>query len=283
MKKILLIMLVIATVVIAACGSKTDNTNSKIAAGTLEGIKERGKLIAGVKYDVNLFGLKDPKSGEIQGYEVDLMQELAKHIFGEDKEINDILELKQVSSKTRMELATNGEIDLAAANASSTEEREKIVDFSDSYFLAGQSLLVPKGSDIKSIDDLNAKTTVIAIKGSTSEKTINDSAPDAKVLLFDDNAQAFSALKSGKGDTLINDNAILIGMQEQDENFELTGGLISNEPYRMIFSPENDEFREYVNDFLQELKDSGKLAEIHEKWFGEAPPEDIIQENPYLQ
>jgi len=72
-------------------------------------------------------------------------------------------------------------------------------------------------------------------------------------------------------------------MQEQDENFELTGGLISNEPYRMIFSPENDEFREYVNDFLQELKDSGKLAEIHEKWFGEAPPEDIIQENPYLQ
>jgi len=215
MKKILLIMLVIATVVIAACGSKTDNTNSKIAAGTLEGIKERGKLIAGVKYDVNLFGLKDPKSGEIQGYEVDLMQELAKHIFGEDKEINDILELKQVSSKTRMELATNGEIDLAAANASSTEEREKIVDFSDSYFLAGQSLLVPKGSDIKSIDDLNAKTTVIAIKGSTSEKTINDSAPDAKVLLFDDNAQAFSALKSGKGDTLIAIMRFLLGCKNR--------------------------------------------------------------------
>lgn len=287
MKKPFIILLTLVfslSLILAGCGSDKetsgDNTSAKT---TLEKIKERGKLIAGVKYDVNLFGLKDPKTGEVKGYDIDLMKALAKHIFGDDKDIDDILELVQVNSKTRMELVASGDIDLAAATATITAEREETVDFSNIYFLAGQSLLVPKGSKIKSIEDINADTIVISVKGSTSEQNIREKAPDAKVVLYDDYAQAFTALKSGKGDVLTTDNSILMGMHKQDPNYVLVGGLFTNEPYGMIFREDDDEFREYVNDFLDELKESGELAKIHEEWFGEAPPEDILKENPFLK
>ena len=79
-----------------------------------------------------------------------------------------------------------------------TEERKKEVDFTDVYFDAGQSLLVKKGSSIKSIDDLKGKT-VIATKGSTSAINIREKAPDAKVLEFENYAEAFTALKAGQG------------------------------------------------------------------------------------
>lgn len=275
----MLAMVFTLSLVLAGCGDdKTSSSGSK-----LDQIKERGKLVVGVKYDVNLFGLKDPKSGDVKGYDIDLMKELAKHIFGDDKKIEDILELKQVNSKTRMELVSSGDIDLASATATITEEREETVDFSNVYFVAGQSLLVKEGSDIKSIDDLDSSTTVISVKGSTSEQNIREKAPDAKVELYDDYAQAFTALKSGKGDALTTDNAILIGMHNQDPSYVLTGGLFTEEPYGMIFNEDDDEFREYVNEFLNDLKESGKLAEIHNKWFGEDPPENILEENPFLK
>ena len=72
------------------------------------------------------------------------------------------------------------------------------MDFTDVYFDAGQSLLVKKGSNIKSIEDLKGKT-VIAAKGSTSAINIREKAPDAKVLEFENYAEAFTALKAGQG------------------------------------------------------------------------------------
>ncbi|HET7580763.1 MAG TPA: transporter substrate-binding domain-containing protein [Bacillales bacterium] len=285
MKKSLLMMFVMAFVMglmLAGCGS-SDKTSGGEAKSTLQKIKDRGKLIAGVKYDVKLFGLKDPKTGKIEGYDADLMRALAKHIFGEDKNIEDILEFKQVNSKTRFELTNNGTVDMSSATATITPDREKKVDFSNIYFVAGQSLLVKKGSPIKSIKDLGPNTTVIAVKGSTSEKNIKEKAPDAPVKLFDDYAQAFSALKAGKGDVLTTDNAILLGMHKEDPNYVLTGGLFTDEPYGMIFRENDDAFRKYVNGFLNDIKKSGKLAEIYKKWFGDAPPKDILKENTMLE
>ncbi|HEU5139355.1 MAG TPA: transporter substrate-binding domain-containing protein [Bacillales bacterium] len=286
MKKPVVLMLALVFmmgIALAGCGSSEDASSGGGSQSTLEKIKERGKLIAGVKYDVKLFGLKDPKTGKIKGYDADLMRALAHHIFGEDKNIEDILEFKQVNSKTRFELTNNGTVDMSSATATVTPDREEKVDFSNIYFIAGQSLLVKEGSPIKSIEDLGPDTTVIAVKGSTSEKNIKEKAPDAPVKLFDDYAQAFSALKAGKGDTLTTDNAILLGMHKANPNFVLTGGLFTDEPYGMIFREDDDKFRKYVNDFLNEIKKSGKLAEIYKKWFGEAPPENILKENTMLK
>lgn len=108
--------------------------------------------MVGVKFDTKLFGLKDPATGNVEGFDIDMSKEIAKHILGDEN----ALELKEVTSKTRIPMLNNGEIDMIVATMTITEERKKEVDFSDVYFQAGQSLLVKKGSPIKGIEDVTA-------------------------------------------------------------------------------------------------------------------------------
>ena len=97
-----------------------------------------------------MFGLKNPSTGEVEGFDIDISKALAAEILGDETKV----EFKEVTSKTRIPLLNNGEIDAIVATMTITEERKKEVDFTDVYFDAGQSLLVKKGSSIKSIDDL---------------------------------------------------------------------------------------------------------------------------------
>ena len=109
---------------------------------------------------------------------------LRKHWLKKSGDENKV-EFVEVTSKTRVPLLQNGKIDAVVATMTITEERKKEVDFTDVYFEAGQSLLVKKGSKIKSIDDLKKGTKVLAVKGSTSAVNIAEKAPDAEVLQYE--------------------------------------------------------------------------------------------------
>ncbi|MBB6671899.1 transporter substrate-binding domain-containing protein [Cohnella nanjingensis] len=278
-----LAMLVLTVLTLAGCGKKEGNgaggaspsssasasSSAASAGGTsaLDAIKSRGKLIVGVKYDTRLFGLKDPASGKVEGFDIDVAKGLAKELLGDESK----LELKEVTSKTRIPMLDNGDIDLIVATMTISEERKKQVDFSDVYFKAGQSLLVKKGSPIKSIADIKKGTKVIGVKGSTSVKNIAEKAPDATVLEFDNYQDAFTALKAGQGNVLTTDNAILYGMASQDSNYEVVGGTFTDEPYGIAAKKGNADLVAFVNDYLKKLQDSGEYDKLYEKWIGETP------------
>ncbi|MTH54352.1 transporter substrate-binding domain-containing protein [Bacillus mangrovi] len=262
MRWIFTAVLVFILALAAGCGGSDSASSEK--KDTLKAIKDRDKLVVGVKYDTNLFGYKDPASGKVEGFDIDIAKALAKKILGDESKI----ELKEVTSKTRVQMLQNGDIDAIIATMTITEERKKEVNFTDVYFEAGQSLLVKKGSDVKSVEDLAGKK-VLAVKGSTSVTNVKEKAPDAQVLEFENYAEAFTALKSGQGDALTTDNSILYGMAAQDSNYELTGEPFTEEPYGIAIVKGDDEFTKYVNEFLKELKDSGEYDKIKQKWIKE--------------
>jgi len=278
-KKALTVMLAssLTAFALVGCGSAKEETSEPAAGGdskpaataspTIDAIKKRGKLVAGVKYDTNLFGLKDPASGEVKGFDIDVAKGLAKHILGDETKI----ELKEVTSKTRIPMLDKGDIDVIIATMTITEERKKQVNFSDVYYKAGQSLLVKKGSAVKSVDDLKKGTKVLTAKGSTSAKNIRAKAPETEVLEFDDYAQAFTALKAGKGDALTTDNIILLGMSMQDSNYELVGGLFTDEPYGIASKHGDDGMTKEINDYLKKINSDGTYKDIYKKWFNEEP------------
>ncbi|MGG6312994.1 glutamate ABC transporter substrate-binding protein [Paenibacillus macerans] len=279
--KLFSIAAVCAMVVLAGCGNNesggnaaSDGGNSAPAAGesgsgALDNIKERGKLVVGVKFDTKLFGLKDPATGNVEGFDIDISKAIAKHIFGDEN----ALELKEVTSKTRIPMLNNGEIDMIVATMTITEERKQEVDFSDVYFQAGQSLLVKKGSPIQGIEDVTAETTVLGSKGSTSVKNIRDKVTGVKVLEFDNYQDAFSALKAGQGEALTTDDSILYGMAAQDPNYEVVGEPFTDEPYGIAVQKGNTDIVQAINDTLKELHDSGEYDAIYEKWIGKKPAE----------
>ena len=254
------LVFILAAALFAGCGkSKETDTTEK---STLDKIKKRGELVVGVKYDTYLFGYKDPKTGKVEGFDVDIAKALAKKIFGDEKKVK----LVEVTSKTRIPMLQNGQIDAIIATMTITDERKKQVNFSDVYFDAGQSLLVKKGSPIKSVKDLKKGTKVLAVKGATSGDNVKAKAPDTQVLEFENYAEAFTALKSGKGDALTTDNSILYGMAAQDPNYEVVGGTFTNEPYGIAVRKGDEKFTKYINSFLKELKESGEYDRIKKKW-----------------
>ncbi|MNB92958.1 ABC transporter glutamine-binding protein GlnH precursor [compost metagenome] len=270
------LLLVAALFVIAGCGN--NNTGNTAAGGgntagestdsaAVAKIKERGKLLVGVKYDTRLFGLKDPASGNVEGFDIDISKAIAKHILGDENAI----ELKEVTSKTRIPMLNNGEIDMVVATMTITEERKKEVDFSDVYFQAGQSLLVKKGSPITGLESVTKDTKILGSKGATSIKNIKEKVPGITVLEFDNYQDAFAALKAGQGDALTTDDAILYGMASQDEGYEVVGEPFTDEPYGIAVQKGNTDVVQAINDTLTELKANGEYDAIYTKWIGKAP------------
>src|SRR4051794_39728467 len=110
-KKAMSLMVVssLTALALVGCGSSSKSSDpapsnngggdkAAVASATLDAIKKRDKLVVGVKYDTNLFGLKDPGTGDVQGFDIDIAKELAKTLVGDEKKI----ELKEVTSKTRI-------------------------------------------------------------------------------------------------------------------------------------------------------------------------------------
>ncbi|MBG9984602.1 transporter substrate-binding domain-containing protein [Aerococcaceae bacterium DSM 111022] len=257
-----LILLFSALLFLVGCGTGTA-TVPNIADRVLT--QEKPVLRWGVKADTKLFGYYNIGKGEIEGFDVDIAKALTDVMTDGRGEV----ELIEVTSKTRIPLLLNGNIDGIVATMTISPAREEVVDFTQVYFDAGQSLLVPNDSHLNGLDDLTAEDTVIAIKGSTSAQNIRDLAQQVTVLELENYSEGFVALQSGQGDALTTDNAILLGMISENNNYRLAGENFTEEPYGIAISPEQTEFLALANEALDTIQENGVYDQIYDKWFGE--------------
>jgi polar amino acid transport system substrate-binding protein len=240
--------------------------SAAFADTTLDTIKKRGVLIAGVKDSSPPFGYIDEKTRTIVGYDVDFVSEIAKKLGVK-------LELKPVTSASRMPQLQEGNIDIIAATMTKTAERAKTIDFSSTYFLTGQKFIVKKGS-VKGLADLDGKK-IGTSKGSTSEQNAKKALPSATILSFDDYPQAFLALQQGKVFAVTTDESILAGMLAKTPNkdqFEIPNIQISDEPYGLGIRKGDKQLLDFINKTLVEMEKNGEAKRIFDKWFGPGSP-----------
>lgn len=266
MKRLTMLVALALTLALGVFACGNSKQGEKKADGTqtsrLDEVKKRGVLVAGVKDATPPFGFVDD-SKQLAGFEIDLLQHIANKLGVK-------LELKPVTSSTRIPMLTQGSVDIIAATMTHKQERESQIDFTITYFMDGQSLLVKKGSPIKSVKDLTGKKVGTA-KGSTSEKNVMAANPKAQVLSFEDYPPAFLALKQGKVVAVTTDASILVGLKNKDENpqdWEIVGGTFSEEPYGMGVPQNDSKFRNFVNNALIDMWRSGEYAKVYEKWMG---------------
>lgn len=252
-------LLAVMLLTLSACGQS-------VAKQDVLARDEQSKQITwGVKSDTRLFGLENIRTGKLEGFEIDLAKAMTKKILGPKGKCVFV----PVTSGTRVPLLKNGNIDAIMATMTITPEREKQVDFTHSYFDAGQSLLVKKGSPIKNIHDLNQPgKVVLGVSGSNSVKNVAKHAPKAQVLQLSDYAQAMTALKSKQGDALTTDNGILYGMAAENPGYEVVGGNFTKEPYGIAVNKNQERFRNKLNWALKEVEKDGTYNRLLLKWFG---------------
>lgn len=244
-------------------------TKPGFPAGSLgEKILQRGTVIVGVRYDIPLYGFQNPKSGQVEGFEVDIAKELARSLFGSP----DKVELRQVVSRTRIPMLQEGVVDVVIANLTQTKARMQEIDFTDMYNLAGMQAMVPEASPIKSLADLKTATIAVA-KGGTGEQAMHEMYPEAKLLQLDSHGDSFQALVSRRATVFVADDTTLQGMQEKLKGFRVIPERLTFEPHAMGVARGHPEWLAYLNNFIRELKSSGKWKELYRKNVGESTRE----------
>jgi polar amino acid transport system substrate-binding protein len=255
-----------------ACGDPTASLRPRgslpaaghMPAGTfMRTIQDRGRLIVGVDQNTLLLGYLNPFNGQIEGFDIDMLRLLAKAIFGDPGAI----EFKAISSAQRVPVIQAQSVDIVADAMTINCERAKQVAFTTVYYDAGQRIMVPSNSPVRSTRDLTGRK-VCATVGSTSIENIRKLAPRALPYPVPLRTDCLVALQEGKVDAISTDDAILYGFQAQDPYTKIVGPRFSNEPYGMAINKAHPDLVRFVNAVLAQTRSDGTWASIYEKWLG---------------
>lgn len=250
-----------ATLTLAGCASDTETTTTESGA---ELIKE-GTLTVCTHLPYEPFQYTE--GGEVVGFDVDLMDLVAEELGVEQKIFDTPFEGIQSG-----QALNTGKCDVAAAGMTITDERARVIDFSDPYFDATQALLVKKGSGIASLEDLAGKSLAVQ-EGTTGAIYATENAPDdVELRSFEDLALLQTAVKTGQVEAGINDNGVLFDYVQDNPDLEVATEFDTGEQYGFAVKKDgNDSLLDTVNELLAAAQEDGAYDEIYEKWFGEAP------------
>lgn len=236
----------------------------KFEAGTtMAKLSDAGKITIGTKFDQPLFGLKGP-DGKPVGFDVEMGKLIAAKLGIKAENIDWV----ETVSANREPFIQNGQVDLVVATYTINDTRKEVVDFAGPYYEAGQDLLVLAGNPdkITGPDDLTGKP-VCTVSGSTSEKNI--AAYTDNVIATDTYSNCLGPLRSGEVVAVTTDNVILAGLADQNEGeFEVIDNPFTKEPYGIGLKKDDTEFRNFINDVLEESFKDGSWAAAWEATAG---------------
>ncbi len=253
MKKVLLVLMAImaaCTMLLAGCGGEKKAAEQKV-------------LRVATEPSFAPFEFQKEGSKEFTGFDMDLIRAIGKQAGYK-------VEIQNMGFDALIPALSSGNIDVAIAGMSITEERKKVVVFSDPYYTSGLIIMVPKdNTDIKSLADLKGKKIACQI-GTTGEKK-SRSIEGAKVTAFNTQSEASLELKNGGADAVIND-APVVGYylaQGGSKVAKTVGDVMEAEEYGIAVKKGNEKLAAEINKAMAELKKNGEFDKIYKTWFGE--------------
>jgi polar amino acid transport system substrate-binding protein len=252
-----------------SCDASASLRPSSEASPAEEAIRQRGRLIVGLDQSTNLFSFRDPVSGQLQGFDVDIAREIARDLVGDPSKV----EFRLLTSPERITALENQTVDIVVNAMTITCARAEQIAFSTVYFEASQRLLVPKDSDVQGPADLAGKR-VCAQVDTTSLATVSRVAPSATLLAVQNWDDCLVALQQGQADAASTDNSILAGLAVQDPNLHIVGPSLEPEPYGIGVNKAQDDLVRAVNAGLERIRGDGTWRSLYQKWLtvlGPAP------------
>ncbi|MDR0578912.1 MAG: transporter substrate-binding domain-containing protein [Candidatus Accumulibacter sp.] len=252
MKNIIVALVVCCVLAFSAsCGKKVDPAVANII--------KRGRLIAGVKEDVQGFAKLNASTGEYEGIETELAKLIAGAIFGDPAKI----EFVPVTDKKRSTYLDNGDVDIIIATYTITDERKKQWNFSQSYYTDAVGLLARKDSGLKSIDDFDGKNIGVSINTTTQAAIVaalDEKGKSAGFTQFATYADMRNALLGGKIDACSSDRSIL--RSYLTEEIVLLDDRFAPQDYGIASRLEDKALAAYIDNLLSTWKSDGTLGKL---------------------
>ncbi|WP_301145745.1 glutamate ABC transporter substrate-binding protein [Mycobacterium simiae] len=239
------------------------------ADAAVANIRARGRLIVGLDIGSNLFSFRDPITGEITGFDVDIAGEIARDIFGAPSHV----EYRILSSDERVTALQQSAVDVVVKTMTITCERRKVVNFSTVYLDANQRILAPRDSPIVKVSDLSGKRVCVA-RGTTSLHRIRQIDPPPIVVSVVNWADCLVAMQQREIDAVSTDDSILAGLVEEDPYLHIVGPNMATQPYGIGINLDNTGLVRFVNGTLERIRRDGTWNTLYRKWLtvlGPAP------------
>jgi polar amino acid transport system substrate-binding protein len=239
------------------------------ADAAVANIRARGRIIVGLDIGSNLFSFRDPITGEVTGFDVDIAGEVARDIFGTPSQV----EYRILSSADRITALQNNQVDIVVKTMSITCERRAQVNFSTVYLTANQRILAPRVSPIARASDLSGKR-VCAANGTTSIERLERISPPPMIVSVVTWSDCLVALQQRQVDAVSTDDTILAGLVAQDPYLHITGPSLNEEPYGIGINLQNTGLVRFVNGTLDRIRGDGTWNTLYRKWLtvlGPAP------------
>ncbi|GAA0447445.1 ABC transporter substrate-binding protein [Actinoplanes capillaceus] len=234
------------------------------AGSTMATIAANGRLVVGIDQNAYLFGFRDPESGELVGFEIDMAREMARAIFGDPNRV----QFRAITTADRIPVLENKQVDMVIRTMTMTCERWQKVLFSTEYIASRQRLLVRKGDGIGDFADLASKK-VCATRGSTSIRTIAAQPSKPIAVSTDSTLDCLVLLQQHQVDAVSTIDILLAGLAAQDPTTEVIGAPVSDEPAGIGIPKGNEDMVRFVNGVLEKMRADGTWTRIHGKWLAE--------------
>ena len=227
-----------------------------------EKIRKEKIFKIGINENSKPFAYRD-NSGELIGFDVDLIKEISKKIFDTDK----IIEFVPITPSNRIMTLSSGEVDIVISTMTINQERLRIVDFSNPYFMTGQAVLVNEKSNIRSGKDLNGKK-IGTVLGTTAATNIRYIASNAIIRGFKNYKEAFEEFQKGNLDAISTDDVILQGIVEDNKGYKILPDRYSTEFYGIAIRKDeaSKPLKNSINDALSSLESKGIIRKLEKKY-----------------
>jgi polar amino acid transport system substrate-binding protein len=218
-------------------------------------VKSRKRWEIGVKCDFPPFGFIDVR-GNNDGYDVQVARRFAQLAFGSKSKVH----LTCVTTPSRIPTLMSGRVDIIISTLTWTQARADQIDFSIPYYSATGRLLVPNSSSLR-LSSLAGKT-VVTTRGALYAAFTRNCFKSASLLEVDSPALAVSAVKDGRADTFMFDDAFLLGVATQDPDLKLTNDKFLNVPWGIGIRKGETQMGNWVNAALRYMKKRDEFVKI---------------------
>jgi polar amino acid transport system substrate-binding protein len=250
-----------------APGDITTDPSSMTNSPTLDRIKKSGHLTVGTSGDVLLWGARNPTTGQLEGYDIDLLKQIAKRL-------NVPISYKVITYAQRLTALESESVDLVAhtmtincARWAGTKPQPNAINFSSEYYTAGQKVLVRSDSAVDRIQELKGKKVCVP-QASTNATQIEGMGLDVVELpVIGDCLVKF---QEGEVVAITGDDTVLAGFAAQDAYAKVVGAAFSSEPYGLGINKDDPQFTRFVNAVLEELRQEGTLQSLYTTWMADA-------------
>ena len=273
MKKITALMLSSAMMLsLAACGgsASTETVSSEAASSEAVSTEEAASADAAAVTTVNAGKLTmstnaafppyemTTDTGDFEGIDIEVAGAIAEKLGLE-------LQVDDMDFDAALLAAQNGKSDIVMAGVTVTDERQKVMDFSDTYAEGIQSIIVPEDSDIATADDLSGKA-IGTQRGTTGYLYCTDDFGEENVIAYDDGLTAVQALNNGQVDAVVIDNAPAQEFVAANPGLKILDTAYAQEDYAIGVAKGNTQLLDAINGALEELQDDGTLQAIVDKY-----------------